>query len=98
MSFGPGRQIAPHGGRVLTDVLVLLADEKEEFVFNDLAIEIPAKIIEAQSTLCRREKVARIEFVVANEFVGTAVIIISTTTRHHIDGSTSVTTILSREV
>src|SRR6266850_106612 len=46
--FRPGRQTPSHWSGILPDTLVFLAHKKEELVFLNRSVEVPAEIVEAQ--------------------------------------------------
>src|SRR5712671_7165094 len=96
--FRPRRHTPLYRGRILTDAFVFLAHKKEELIFLDRSVEVPAEIVKAQFRFYRREEVARVDFVVAEKLKGAAVIRVAATARHDIDRGAGVAPVFSGKV
>ena len=92
--FRPRRQRSARRVRKLADILPLLASEKEELVFLDRPVEVPAEIVETQIRSDGREETARVELVVAKEFKSAAVKRVAPAARDDVDRSPGIAAIL----
>ncbi len=97
-AFSASWHTSLHGRCILTDVFVFLTTKEEEFVFDDRPVEVPTKIIETKFSSLWRLGVSRIKFIVAQELISCAVIIVCTAARDHVDCGACVAPVLSREV
>ena len=75
-----------------------MTSKKEEFVFLDGPVEVPAEIVEAEFPFYGRKERPRIQLVIAEKFEDAAMITIATSARYNVDRSARIAPVFGREV
>ena len=81
----------PHRRRVEPYVLPFLTSKKEQLVFFNGAVKVPAEIVKAEFPSHRRKKGARIKLVIAEKIENAAMIIIAASSSDDVNRSAGVT-------
>jgi len=92
------RKVPARRVRILTDILKLLAGKKEELVFLDRTVEIPAEVIEPELLSYGGEESAGVKLVIAEKLKGAAVIFIAAAASDDVDSRARIAPVFRGEV